>query len=431
MNQLKKKIRSKFQKVIPSFIEGRFLRKTGGLIKRMYDKFIASIDRRLGIIAKYFLSISTEVDENKIMFITFQGDYTCNPKYITEELLKRNVDWDIVWSGRKYTLTHADDIHADRIRFVEQYTTEFYKELASAKIWVVNSVDFLKNPIYKKKEQILIETWHGSLGIKRFDKNSNSGRRWVSAAELCGRIAAYCISNSTFENEVYRGTYWPKTPILEYGHPRNDILAPSRTEMQELAKNRVFAKYEVEPDTKIVLYAPTFRDSKTFSCYNIRYDELIDTLQERFGGNWKVFVRFHPTVRKYAKGMLKKNTNVVDVTDYPDIQEIMAVSDVAITDYSSWIYDFILLRRPGFIFATDIEEYNDERGFYFKLESTPFPIATSNEELQNNILSFDNETYVERVEAFISEKGCVDDGHASERVADKLEELMNAKKADM
>ena len=416
-----KQLLSKFKKVIPALVEGRFLRKTGIFLKSL----VVSLDRQFGIVAKYLLSVSTPVQKNKIIFITFQGDYTCNPKYITEEILAqgKNQDWDIVWTTRKGNL-YKSGAFPEGVRLVEQYTYDFYKELASAKIWVANSVEFLKNPLYKKKGQVLIETWHGSLGIKKFDRDSNSGRRWVEAAELNGKIASYCISNSTFETDVYRGSFWPKTEILEYGHPRNDILDPGDAERREKVKQKIFARYGLSSDVKVALYAPTFRDSHTFSCYDIVYNSLIDALKDRFGGDWVVFVRFHPTVRKYSKGKLAGNDRVIDVTNYPDIQEIMAASDAAITDYSSWIYDFIFLRKPGFIFATDIERYNHERGFYYKLETTPFPIAVSNEELFQNIRNFDQEKYQRDVEEFLRGKGSVEDGHAAERVVAKIAEIL-------
>lgn len=416
----------RLKKVIPALVEGKFLRKTGAFLKSFFKGIIPSIDRRLGIIAKFFISISTPVQNNKVMFVTFQGDYTCNPKYISEQLSAMDENIEIVWSSRRTNLSHYDSFPPN-VHVVEQYTMAFYEELASAKVWVVNSVDFLKNPIHKKPEQFLIETWHGSLGIKKFDKNSNSGRRWVEAAELCGKIADFCVSNSVFENGVYRETFWPKTEILEYGHPRNDILIPENKGKRDEIKARLSKKLHINEDTRVILYAPTFRDSKTFSCYDIDYELLLETLHAKFGGKWEVLVRFHPTVRRYNKGKLFMNKElVIDVTDYPDIQEIMAITDVAITDYSSWIYDYMLLRKPGFIYATDIWDYNSERGFYFKLETTPFPIATCNEELMENVLNFNEEKYKEQVELFLKDKGCFETGTASKRVAKKIAEIINS-----
>ena len=407
-------------KVLRFLAEGKFIRHS---IKRLGEE----ADRYLGVIARKVLFRNAEIQKNKVFFMTFQGDYTCNPKYICDELIRQGINCDIIWGVRLATLNKAFEL-PKQIRLVNRFTLDFYEEMATSKIWIINSVEVFKNPIYKKKDQILIETWHGSLGIKRFDKQVNDGRAWVKAAELCGKMANYCISNSEFEDNVYRGTFWSKNEILQYGHPRNDILF-LKGERQNRIISKIKEQYEgIEDGEKYILYGPTFRDSHNFDCYSVNYERLISEVEKKFGGKWKVLVRFHPTVRKFSKNILSKNEQVIDVTDYPDIQELMLLADIAITDYSSWIYDFVLTRKPGFIFATDLEQYNDERGFYYKLETTPFAIARSNKELIANIRSFDLEMYQKKVEAFLKDKGCVEDGQASKRVVEKIREIIGDKK---
>ena len=100
-------------------------------------------------------------------------------------------------------------------------------------------------------------------------------------------------------------------------------------------------------------------------------------------------------------------------------------ADAAITDYSSCIFDFLLTKNPGFIYAPDIETYNNERGFYYPLEQTPFPIARNNTELTYNILNFNSNDYNTNVERFLKDKGCIDDGQASARVCDLIDQILN------
>ena len=90
---------------------------------------------------------------------------------------------------------------------------------------------------------------------------------------------------------------------------------------------------------------------------------------------------------------LKTNPYIKDVSKYSDIQELMLITDVGITDYSSWIFDFLLTGKPAFIYADDIYLYEDERGFYYPLSTTPFPIAQTSDELQRNIIKFDLQKY--------------------------------------
>ncbi len=393
-------------------------------IYRFPGNAVRQMDWILGCIIRGGYAVFARVNENQIMFINFQGDYTCNPKYIYEEMRKRGLKYDIVFSARRASMKREDAFPSE-VSLVEQYSAEYYQHLAKSKLIVANSVEFLKKAMPKKSKQVLIETWHGSLGIKRFDADSNSGKSWVSAAKRCGKRADYIISNSTFEDNVYRDSFWKTTPILHYGHPRNDLLFLCNDKLQEEIREKVLINHDESCQHRFALYAPTFRDSHKLSYYKIDFEKLIQVLSERFGGEWSILVRLHPTIRRNAKRYLKAaGDRVIDVTAYPDIQELMVISDVAITDYSSWIYDFILTKKPGFIFATDIKSYVTERGFYYPLEETPFLIAKNNEELFENIMRFDEGKYQLRVEEFLASKGCIDDGQASLRVVDKIVEIM-------
>ena len=119
---------------------------------------------------------------------------------------------------------------------------------------------------------------------------------------------------------------------------------------------------------------------------------------------------------------LKPPTDVaIDVCAYPDIQELMVAADAMVTDYSSCIFDYLLSGKPGFVFAVDLEKQNRERGFYYPLETTPFPIALDSSELCANIRAFDAEKFATDTKSFLASKGCMEDGNASKRVADLIE----------
>lgn len=359
--------------------------------------------------------------------MTYQNDYVCNPKYIAEEILRQNLPYDLVWVVKKDKLNPK---FPKGIRLVDRNSYEFYREAITAKIWIDNSINFFWEDIPKTKRQVLISTWHGSMGLKRVGKDDNKNLKWVRKSERCDIDTDYCISNSEFENNVYKVTHWNTRTILEYGHPRNDILFERKKEKIECLKKEVFKKLNISGNVKVALYAPTFRDSHNIECYDIDYDNLIKILKRKFGGNWIVLARhhFHLWNNKVAARSINNLESVINATEYDDMQELMLIADVGITDYSSWICDFVLTGKPGFIFATDIEDYNNERGLYYPLESTPFPIATNNDELINNILNFDDTVYQKKVESFIKDKGCVEDGKASFRVVEKIKEIIGEKK---
>ena len=168
--------------------------------------------------------------------------------------------------------------------------------------------------------------------------------------------------------------------------------------------------------------APTFRDDALSEGSNF-YDFAgwKKALEDRFGGSWTLVLRLHPLdARALAEGLITFPEGVANATDYPDRQELLIAADAGITDYSSWIYDYLLGGCPGFIFAPDKKAYDTAHGFYYPLESTPFPVAETNEALAARIRAFDAGKFARDKESFLAEKGCMEDGHASERAVDVI-----------
>lgn len=313
----------------------------------------------------------------------------------------------------------------EHVHFIKTNTYEYFEAAAASKVLFTNSLlgdKFYPFPV--REDQVVVETWHGSLGIKRFDPaHYNTNVTWPIAAARTGKLTTQIISNSSFEDGVFRETFWKETPILKYGHARNDIFFPQSEQVRSYLKQRFCKDNGLSEDTKFALYAPTFRDDHNFAVYDLNAEQTLNALRKRFGGEWKLLLRYHDNDKG---GEAKKNTvkscDVIDVTKYPDMQSLLAFTDVGITDYSSWIYDYVLLRKPGFLFAMDRSKYDNERGFYFRLEDTPFPVSTDSDELEETILSFDEELFQKRVTEFLSDKGCMDDGDASVRIADQVME---------
>ncbi|MDO4484220.1 MAG: CDP-glycerol glycerophosphotransferase family protein [Clostridia bacterium] len=372
------------------------------------------------------LSRFIPVKKNQIIFVTQDDEYCCNPKFICEELLKRPEAKEL-----KIFFTTRGESYSEyppQVNTVVRGRMKYYLAVFSSKYIVVNSVLFTKVPFTIKKSQVMIQTWHGSLGIKRFgEADYKTSTEWVKAAKYCGAHTNYIISNSTFEDFVYRDTFWKDTPIWQYGHPRNDFFFEQYEQMRKDLRNQFADAFGLPRDRRFVLYAPTFRDSKDLSFYELDVPRLLQALKEKFGGEWTFLFRLHPTMRRLifeTPIYQTDDVNVIDASNYHDMQELMTFADVAITDYSSWIYDYIMLRRPGFIYATDVKDYETERGFYYPLKETPFAIAQNMDELCDAIQAFDDAAYQAEVEAFIAGKGCMDDGQASRRTVDSLLEIM-------
>lgn len=394
-------------KIISSIKDGTFFDKVH---HRLYLKYVS--------IVRKIIEPRIKIKNNKILFLTFQGNYNCNPKAIADEIIRRGLDYELVWACRKDNFNDLEQ-YPKKLKLVNKKSLGFYKEAASCKFIIDNANNFEYLKLHKKKGQILLQPWHGSMGFKRIETNKNAN--WMKKAAYLDEITDYCITNSTFEIDVFKNTFWKTTTMLKYGHPRNDVLFNKNNEY-EIYTKKVKEMYGIDEDTKILLYAPTFRDNSSFDSYGLDYNRLYDALSKRFGGKWIILVRFHFKLRN-AKVDKKYLDKVINATNYPDMQELMCASDIGITDYSSWMCDFVLTRRPGFLFALDMDDYMDERGFYYPLDSTPFRLAFNNDEMVNNILNYDEKKYQKQVDKFLKDRGCFEKGNASYRTVNKIIEL--------
>ena len=200
------------------------------------------------------------------------------------------------------------------------------------------------------------------------------------------------------------------------GIPRTDVFFGKR---RASAEARVRARYAL-PSRRTILYAPTFR-GETISRARSPEELDLEALQRAVGEDHVLLLRQHPFVRSSRPISSKLTDFVIDVSDYPDINELMIVSDVLVTDYSSAIYEYSLLGRPMAFFAPDHAAYEDERGFYFDFRTgVPGPVFETTDELADWLRA--GEFDLDRVERFRAESFDVADGRATERFVDQLVE---------
>ncbi|MBQ5884407.1 MAG: CDP-glycerol glycerophosphotransferase family protein [Clostridia bacterium] len=422
-------------------VEKRLVHGICADIKRHWLRFWRGIDILIARRVWKRFTKKIPVVKNQVMFRTFQDKYTCNPKYVCEELIKSGVDCKIVWVYSQKTGDLSQ--FPPQVKLVRFGTVEFYEAMAQSHYWIDNAHNFTWEAFPKKDEQVLINLWHGSMGLKRINPEDDSNRRRKKAGLRASKSTDYCVTNSKFEEDVFKSTYWPNTEFLKFGHARNDMMFSTEEQFRTL-REEICKKIGLNPNDKFLLYAPTFRDDKTaFDCFNIDYPKLKQALEERFGGNWVVLQRLHFHTQLAIENKLKlleENENdfenavmennplsrlsdndfVVSVSDYDDIQELMAISDAGVSDYSSWVCDFVLMKRPCFLFTTDIDSYVTERGFYYELTDTPFPICKNNHELISNVKCFDNDKYLFDIDKYLDMLGCYENGDAAERIVEML-----------
>lgn len=385
------------KKTVNILKSSNLIRKVYVIIRFLLDNFLSRL-----------LSFVTKIKSNKIVICSYHGKgYGDNPKYIVEELIKSNEDLEIYWLSKNYKLDCIGV--SEKIKFKKYNYFSLLYHLVTSKVWIDNCRKEMF--FYKSKKQLYIQTWHGNITFKNCENaalNSLS-YNYVKMAKRDSKITDYFISSSKFTNQLYKEDFWYDGDILMYGSPRNDILI--NLDLEKISQLK--KKLKIPCNKKILLYAPTFRKNKSLSPYNIDLKKLLKSLKKKFNENFIILVRLHPNISEKSKNFINYTANIVNVSNYPDMQELLLISDIMITDYSSSIFDFAISRKPAFIYASDIDDYKKDRNFKIDICDSPFDISRNNDELFKCIENFDLNKYTKNVNSFFYSLGLNETGKAS------------------
>ena len=333
------------------------------------------------------------------------GDH---PKYIIKELEKIDNDFQIYWASNKTDKKIGTNIHYVKPKSIR---AAYYQ--ATSKFWIST----VRLPFYikKRKGQIYFQTWHGAINLKKIEGECLNALtdRYIITAKHDSQMIDYLVAANRDKVDLFSKYFWFKDgEMLKIGSPRNDIFFS----LDDTLRHKLCNQFDCV-GKKVLLYAPTFRANGSLDVYDIDYEKLIDAVTKRFGGEWILYIRLHPTLANQNEKLLSSSDLIRNGSLVDDIQELLFVTDVLITDYSSIVFDFMDSKRPAFLYAPDIEEYTKERDFHLNPYQMPFPIARNNSELESNILCFDYEEYQKKIGAFADRIGVFDDGNASKKIA--------------
>lgn len=353
------------------------------------------------------------IKKKQIFFLSYYGSqYGCNPKYLSEYMAKKCKDWTIVWGFVDPSIHQVPGI-----KKVKYLSLRYFYELCTSRVFVTNYR--MTEHYRKRKGQLYVQTWHSSLRLKKIegDIEYNLPAHYVEMAKRDSCQTDVLLSGCQFSTDIFKRAFWYSGTIAPTGTPREDMMFSSN---QELG-NEIKARLGVPREQKILLYAPTFRKDNSLNSYNIDYNRLLSSLVTKFGGDWMVLLRLHPHLMSYSKSLIANNPVLLDATTYDDIQELLFVSDIVISDYSSLIFDYALTCRPCFLYASDLDTYvKNDRSLYFKIEDLPFPICQNNDELNLAIHNFDTEKYQQKVSLFLKTVGSYETGHSCENVVNNI-----------
>lgn len=376
----------------------------------------------------YYICGLLPIHKNKVVFSAFEGGgYCCNPKYVAEELIRRQEmsekSYEMIW-----LVNDINKEFPEEIKKVKNTLWNRAYHLSTARVWVDNA---RKNYGTRKRNgQFYILTWHGPVGFKPVGRLR--GASFSKIAELVSRADArnvdILLSNSEWCSNIWRTAFFGE-PIRLTGSPRCDVLFNEREEKRREIRKR----FGISDNVRIVMCAPTFRggsqnkEREVFAeTGTIDFEQLKNALEKRFGGEWVVFIRLHPqlALRGFTYGN-EKSEKYIDVSRVDDMYELLAAVDVFISDYSSAAFDAAYMKIPVFLYVDDLDEYIADRGkLTWKMEDIPFSIAKNNDELRNNIEKFDENNYLTGLDKTFSEMKLLEDGKASGRVADIIDEYI-------
>lgn len=347
--------------------------------------------------------------QRKIVFDNFGGrGMGDDPKYIALYIKEHYPDVKLIW-----LLADMNTPMPDGITPVFIYSRKARYHLYTAKIWVDNIKNFRKTP--KRKGQFYLQTWHGGiLGLKLAEAQIEETLQsdYVKAAKKDASLTDLMYSDNDFVKSIFEKEFWYDGEVLKCDVPRVSIIMHPAKELRA----RVMKAFHIPTDKRIVMYAPTWRDLEDTSLFVWDYERILDALSSRFGGDFVMLLRLHPNLAKIS-GQMNYSNRIISASQYPDMQELLAVSDVLISDYSSCFFEFGITYKPVFLYGPDVLDYQKDRGLLFDLNELPFEMNTSLSALEQTILHFDDVASREKMDQFCKRIGLQETGHGAEQIS--------------
>ncbi len=357
--------------------------------------------------------------KKKVMFESFVGrGYNDNPYAISEHLSDKELEYDLVWGLDEKLIKKVD--YAD-IRTAKRFSVRYLYHLATAKYIITNSR--LPKGFVKREGQVIIQTWHGTPLKKLVLDMENNHFPNISKIDYLIEFLSdvkkwdYLVSPNQYSTNIFRRCFAYEGEILEVGYPRNDRLVNFHP--NEVVKIKEHLKI---PETKkVLLYTPTFRENKVTEKGKYVEEQKLNLAQiVKQNPDWIILVRSHYLINKYGRF---KHPNIIDVSQYQDLNDLFIISDCLLTDYSSTMFDYTILNRPIIKYAYDLAEYSEElRGFYLDYHNDIPATSIENErelgELLDNFEQY-QEFWLKEINDFNQRFNYLADGKATKRLVEQ------------
>ena len=343
-----------------------YLLKHNPFIQKCYIMVMSFVFRVWGAMEK--------TDEHLVLFVSFMGkNVNDSPKVLYDYMQSHPAyqSYRCVWA-----VEHPENF--PQLDTVKIDSPAYFKTALRAKYWITNT-NIERGLKFKKKDQVYLNTWHG-IALK-YIGNDCTGRKDYNFDTL-----DYLTVSGDYEEQVFKRAFRAReSSFLRCGMPRNEALwlADEQTRMA------MRQKLNIPADKKVILYAPTWRESTDGGrSYTIKPPIHFDRWEQELGDQYVVLFRAHHQTNKVL-GVVY-NDFVRNASDYPAVNDLMIAADMLITDYSAIAFDYSILCRPIFCYAYDYDSYLAERGTYFDVDARyPNPSCRTEVELLSRIQNVD------------------------------------------
>lgn len=377
-------------------------------------KIILKIIYKLKIFELLFYVLRIfKVDENKILFECSAGrGYGDSPREISD-MLDSKKKYKIVWVCNK-----NKQIFPKEIKTVNRSSLRYIYEHVTSKVWVSN----VRKPgfVKKRKNQFYLQTWHSPLRLKKIEKDAIKylTKQVIENSINDAKNTDLMISGCSFSSTIYKNSFWYSGNVVEIGTPRCDMFFDD-SRINNIKKD-FLKKYNIEESKKIILYAPTYRNNEHVKFNFPDFQKMLKEINDIV-----ILIRFHPS----SKMKIEADSSIIDVTKYSNMQELLAVSDLLITDYSSSMFDMMIAKKKCLLYVPDLQEYiKQDRDFYFEINELPFFKSKNSDELINLIKNFDENLYMSKINEFKKIIGLKESGTATKAVVEIIEGVLKNEK---
>ncbi|WP_290772142.1 CDP-glycerol glycerophosphotransferase family protein [Anaerofustis sp.] len=364
----------------------------------------------------YYIFWFIPVNNKKITFSTPRNTILDgNIKYIYRALNKKRKDIKFVFLFDKYSYSLTG-----KISYLLRLIKGVY-HLATSRVFIVDNAYFPVHIIKHKKKTIVIQVWHAAGALKKFGNDAENTGESVED-KFRHKNYDYCIMGSEFSKKHYATAFgMDEDKVLILGSARTDLFFNEKT--LERVKKEFYEKYPSLKDKKIILYAPTFRGrgSEAETELHLNISKMKEELKDL---GYTLVYKPHLS----AKAKTGKDDDFLIYLDKEDVlNKVMPVCDIFITDYSSAIIEYAILKKPLILYVYDLEQYIKNPGFYqdFKKDVIGEQVSTTDEVIK---LIKENKFDFNDYDKFIDVHYKYTDGQSSNRIADYIIENFIDKK---